>query len=73
MTKVYLTASKHYHLPNSFIPERWTTQPNLLINREAFAPFSLGKPCSYISFHPTPIYLKLMFSSMNRSLQLHRP
>ena len=45
-TDVLLLASKHYHLPDSFIPERWTTQPNLLINREAFAPFSLGKsPC----------------------------
>lgn len=28
--------------PDSFIPERWSTQPSLVLNKKAFCPFSLG-------------------------------
>ncbi|OKL55488.1 hypothetical protein UA08_09188 [Talaromyces atroroseus] len=28
--------------PDEFIPERWTTQPELILNRTGFFPFSLG-------------------------------
>ncbi|KAH7303072.1 putative cytochrome P450 [Stachybotrys elegans] len=36
-----------YHDPNAFIPERWTTQPELVKEKRAFAPFSAG-PFGYI-------------------------
>lgn len=29
--------------PNDFIPERWTTQPDLVRDASAFAPFSIGE------------------------------
>ncbi|KIW03129.1 uncharacterized protein PV09_05771 [Verruconis gallopava] len=29
--------------PNEFIPERWTTKPELILNKNAFFPFSIGK------------------------------
>uniref|UniRef100_A0A0C4DJ21 Uncharacterized protein n=1 Tax=Fusarium oxysporum (strain Fo5176) TaxID=660025 RepID=A0A0C4DJ21_FUSOF len=29
--------------PNNFIPERWTTQPELVRDASAFAPFSIGR------------------------------
>lgn len=29
--------------PNEFIPERWTTRPELVLNRSAFVPFGTGK------------------------------
>lgn len=29
--------------PNEFIPERWTTKPELVVDRSAFFPFSVGK------------------------------
>ncbi|KAG4284981.1 hypothetical protein FPRO06_06241 [Fusarium proliferatum] len=29
--------------PNDFIPERWTTQPDLVRDASAFAPFSIGR------------------------------
>ena len=28
--------------PTSFLPERWTTRPELILNRKAFAPFVIG-------------------------------
>jgi len=30
--------------PNDFIPERWSSQPELIKNKVGYAPFSLGKP-----------------------------
>jgi tryprostatin B 6-hydroxylase len=29
--------------PEEYIPERWTTEPDLVINKNAFFPFSIGK------------------------------
>ncbi|KAF2138249.1 uncharacterized protein K452DRAFT_256367 [Aplosporella prunicola CBS 121167] len=34
---------RNYVSPNDFIPERWTTRPDLLLNRGAFIPFSMGR------------------------------
>jgi cytochrome P450 family 628 len=31
-----------FNQPGSFIPERWTTRPELTLNRKAFTPFSTG-------------------------------
>lgn len=31
-----------YPSPTSFLPDRWSTQSNMITNREAFAPFSIG-------------------------------
>jgi cytochrome P450 len=33
---------RNFDQPETFIPERWTTQSHLVRNREAFAPFLLG-------------------------------
>ena len=35
-------APAHYTSPTTFIPERWSSRPELIINRNTFAPFSLG-------------------------------
>ncbi|KAL8822793.1 MAG: hypothetical protein Q9191_006478 [Dirinaria sp. TL-2023a] len=34
-------SSKHYINPDDFIPERWSSQPDLVKSQNAFAPFSL--------------------------------
>lgn len=33
---------RNFVSPNEFMPERWTTRPDLVINRDAFIPFSTG-------------------------------
>lgn len=33
---------RYFADPNSFIPERWTTRPELIIDKRAWCPFSLG-------------------------------
>ncbi|KAI0191579.1 cytochrome P450 [Astrocystis sublimbata] len=38
-----LRSPKAFVAPNEFIPERWTTRPELVLNRKAFCPFSLGR------------------------------
>lgn len=43
------TGHKYWRYPNEFIPERWTTRPELIIDRRAFLPFSYGKRISRIS------------------------
>lgn len=35
--------SKYWKQPHEFIPERWTTRPDLIIDRRAFVPFHYGK------------------------------
>jgi cytochrome P450 len=35
-------AEEAYVDPESFIPERWSTKPELVKDRNAFFPFSLG-------------------------------
>ncbi|RMZ91937.1 hypothetical protein DV736_g808, partial [Chaetothyriales sp. CBS 134916] len=34
---------KAFVRPNEFIPERWTTQPELILDKSAWYPFSLGR------------------------------
>ncbi|GKT54529.1 cytochrome P450 [Colletotrichum tofieldiae] len=34
---------KYWKRPNEFIPERWTTRPDLILDRRAFVPFSFGR------------------------------
>ncbi|KAK0118355.1 hypothetical protein ONS95_012643 [Cadophora gregata] len=33
---------RNFSRPTEFIPERWTTKPELVVNRQAFVPFSTG-------------------------------
>lgn len=33
---------RNFVSPDEFIPERWTTRPELILNRHAFIPFSTG-------------------------------
>lgn len=39
-----LLAGDCFVRPYDFIPERWYSQPELILDRGGFAPFSLGKP-----------------------------
>lgn len=36
-------APRAFVKPDEFIPERWSTQPELILNKTAFFPFSIGK------------------------------
>ena len=36
------TDSDIYEEPDKFLPERWTTQPEKVKHKDAFAPFSVG-------------------------------
>ncbi|KAI3320354.1 cytochrome P450 monooxygenase-like protein [Xylariaceae sp. AK1471] len=38
-----LRSPKAFRFPNEFIPERWTTRPDLVLKKKAFCPFSLGR------------------------------
>ncbi|EQB49466.1 hypothetical protein CGLO_11204 [Colletotrichum gloeosporioides Cg-14] len=40
---VYQRSSKYWKQPHEFIPERWTTRPDLIIDRRAFVPFHYGR------------------------------
>ncbi|RDW89798.1 cytochrome P450 [Aspergillus mulundensis] len=73
-----------YAQPHEFIPERWSTKPELIRHKGAFAPFSLGpSPSPSPSPFPpspllyTPYSSNTHFHSNNntapRPLQLHRP
>ncbi|KAM6480632.1 cytochrome P450 [Trichoderma sp. SZMC 28011] len=35
-------SAKYFKDPNNFIPERWTTRPDLIIDKRAYLPFSCG-------------------------------
>lgn len=41
-TILILTDSRAFVRPNEFIPERWTSQPDLILRKDAFVPFSYG-------------------------------
>lgn len=43
------TDERNYEHPNEFIPERWTSKPELTKNASVFSPFSIGK---YPLTHP---------------------
>lgn len=58
--KYYHAAEKAYVDPNSFIPERWSTKPELVKDKDAFFPFSLGTSLCLsffcllaLTYHPT--------------------
>lgn len=46
--------ARNFVRPDEFLPERWTTSPELIFNRAAFLPFSMGqyscvgKPLAYM-------------------------
>jgi cytochrome P450 len=43
--------ARNFVKPDDFIPERWTSQPELVLNKEAFLPFSVGSyPQTLITF-----------------------
>lgn len=46
LTKIPVVETS-FEEPELFIPERWTTAPELTMNKQAHMPFSLGKPISY--------------------------
>ncbi|OHW99436.1 cytochrome p450 [Colletotrichum incanum] len=39
----YHRSPKYWKQPNQFIPERWTTRPDLILDRRAFVPFNFGR------------------------------
>ncbi|KAF6812374.1 L-ornithine-N5-monooxygenase [Colletotrichum musicola] len=40
---IYHRSEKYWRRPHDFIPERWTTRPDLIIDRRAFVPFHYGR------------------------------
>jgi tryprostatin B 6-hydroxylase len=41
-THVYNVSEKYYVRPRDFIPERWTTRPELVLDKRVFHPFGFG-------------------------------
>lgn len=35
--------ARNFVRPDEFLPERWTTKPELVLNRTVFLPFSMGQ------------------------------
>lgn len=42
MLRFYSTDPRNFQQPNDFIPERWSSRPELVLRKEAFIPFSAG-------------------------------
>ncbi|KAH6662426.1 cytochrome P450 [Plectosphaerella plurivora] len=42
-TQAYHSSERYFVRPHEFIPERWTTRPELVLNRKAFFPFHMGR------------------------------
>ena len=40
---IYSLAPKAFVKPNDFIPERWSSQPDLILNKDAWFPFTVGR------------------------------
>jgi cytochrome P450 len=38
---------RNFERPNEFVPERWTTKSEMILNRGAYMPFSMGKQHFY--------------------------
>ena len=41
----------YWHRPDEFIPERWYSKPELVRDKRAFAPFSMGKSLATLTFY----------------------
>ena len=52
MTEFTRTAGECFVRPEEFVPERWYSQPELILDKGGFAPFSLGE--SQLSPLPLP-------------------
>lgn len=74
-TYVIQRSPKAYKQPDSFIPERWTTRPELLINRGAFLTFGggasscIGKQLAYMEMRTVLAKLVLEFEIKFDSLE----
>jgi cytochrome P450 len=40
-----MTDGRVFARPDEFLPERWTTEPDLVIDPSAFIPFNSGMAC----------------------------
>lgn len=38
--------ARNFEKPHEFIPERWTSKPEMVLNRSAFIPFMIGESCA---------------------------
>jgi hypothetical protein len=47
VAKFYIVDERCFAQPTKFIPERWTTQPELVKDRSAYIPFGSGKLLEY--------------------------
>ena len=57
-TEIRTSVETAFQDPTSFIPERWTSRPELILDKRAFAPFGVGK-------------YKLRLSYMILTLRIH--
>jgi cytochrome P450 len=39
---------RNFERPEEFVPERWTTKPEMILNRSAYMPFSMGNLSSHV-------------------------
>lgn len=63
---------RNFEHPNEFIPERWTSKPELTKNASVYSPFSIGKYSLYIPnkilCHTTSFLACISLHSFNRSV-----
>ena len=57
---VLCTSEKFFVRPDEFIPERWTTKPELVIDKRAFIPFSAGRCSPLRNFQKLMLLLTLV-------------
>lgn len=62
---VYNISDKYYKQPGEFIPDRWTTRQDLVIDTRAFQPFGFGMTCLNV-FWPSLMFFR------GRPLRLRR-
>lgn len=43
LSNTFTIASQAYSRPLEFLPERWIDEPELILNKSAFAPFAIGE------------------------------
>lgn len=67
-----LTDPRNYQHPDEFIPERWVDQPELVIRKEAFIPFSAGPySCAGKSF--AMMEMRLVIATIVRNFEFRFP